>query len=242
MVSARSTAALRTDLEQRPRRPAGSGVLLATLVEDARSRRARAAGGSVSRSASAESTGGDQCLRNRTTASFSAGTTSRATSAREQLIEQYLPLVRSLARRYAYRGEQLEDLVQVGCDRADQGDRPLRRRPRRRADDVRDAEHHRRDQAALPRQGLGDPRAARPAGAERAALAPHRGADRPARALADDRRAREGGRRRGGGGARGARERPGVRDALALRAVGGDDDDDLDPLESLGELEHEYEV
>jgi RNA polymerase sigma-B factor len=35
--------------------------------------------------------------------------------AREQLIEQYLPLVRSLARRYANRGEQLEDLVQVGA-------------------------------------------------------------------------------------------------------------------------------
>lgn len=34
--------------------------------------------------------------------------------ARERLIEQYLPLVRSLARRYANRGEQLEDLVQVG--------------------------------------------------------------------------------------------------------------------------------
>ncbi len=34
--------------------------------------------------------------------------------AREQLIEQHLPLVRSLARRYANRGEQLEDLVQVG--------------------------------------------------------------------------------------------------------------------------------
>src|SRR3989449_2973274 len=35
-------------------------------------------------------------------------------SAREQLIERYLSLVRSLARRYAYRGEQLEDLVQIG--------------------------------------------------------------------------------------------------------------------------------
>jgi len=32
-------------------------------------------------------------------------------SAREQLIEQYMSLVRSLARRYAYRGEQLDDLV-----------------------------------------------------------------------------------------------------------------------------------
>jgi RNA polymerase sigma-B factor len=36
-------------------------------------------------------------------------------SAREELIERYLALVRSLARRYAYRGEQLEDLVQIGC-------------------------------------------------------------------------------------------------------------------------------
>jgi RNA polymerase sigma-B factor len=35
--------------------------------------------------------------------------------AREQLIEQYMPLVRSLAHRYSYRGEQLEDLVQIGA-------------------------------------------------------------------------------------------------------------------------------
>jgi RNA polymerase sigma-B factor len=36
-------------------------------------------------------------------------------AAREQLIEQYMSLVRSLARRYSYRGEQLDDLVQVGA-------------------------------------------------------------------------------------------------------------------------------
>jgi RNA polymerase sigma-B factor len=36
-------------------------------------------------------------------------------SARERLIAQYLPLVRALARRYAGRGEQLDDLVQVGA-------------------------------------------------------------------------------------------------------------------------------
>jgi RNA polymerase sigma-B factor len=36
-------------------------------------------------------------------------------SAREKLIEHYMPLVRSLARRYSYRGEQLEDLVQIGA-------------------------------------------------------------------------------------------------------------------------------
>ena len=35
--------------------------------------------------------------------------------AREKLIEQYMSLVRSLARRYAYRGEQLDDLVQIGA-------------------------------------------------------------------------------------------------------------------------------
>src|ERR1700693_764111 len=33
---------------------------------------------------------------------------------RERLIEQQLPLVKSLARRYTHRGERLEDLVQVG--------------------------------------------------------------------------------------------------------------------------------
>jgi RNA polymerase sigma-B factor len=36
-------------------------------------------------------------------------------AARERLIEQHMPLVHSLARRYANRGEQLEDLVQIGA-------------------------------------------------------------------------------------------------------------------------------
>jgi RNA polymerase sigma-B factor len=35
-------------------------------------------------------------------------------AARARLIQQYLPLVRRLARKYAGRGEQFEDLVQVG--------------------------------------------------------------------------------------------------------------------------------
>jgi RNA polymerase sigma-B factor len=34
--------------------------------------------------------------------------------ARAQLIEQYMALVRSLARHYSYRGEQFDDLVQIG--------------------------------------------------------------------------------------------------------------------------------
>ena len=37
------------------------------------------------------------------------------TSAREELIARHLPLVRSLARRYAGRGEALEDIEQVGA-------------------------------------------------------------------------------------------------------------------------------
>ena len=37
------------------------------------------------------------------------------TSAREELIQRHLPLVRSLARRYAGRGESLEDIEQVGA-------------------------------------------------------------------------------------------------------------------------------
>ena len=37
------------------------------------------------------------------------------TSAREQLVQRHLPLVRSLARRYAGRGEPLDDIEQVGA-------------------------------------------------------------------------------------------------------------------------------
>ena len=36
-------------------------------------------------------------------------------AARDELIERSMPLVRSLARRYANRGEQLDDLVQIGA-------------------------------------------------------------------------------------------------------------------------------
>ena len=38
-----------------------------------------------------------------------------AVAAREHLVESHLPLVRSIARRYAGRGESLEDLAQVGA-------------------------------------------------------------------------------------------------------------------------------
>ncbi|MBE0428333.1 MAG: SigB/SigF/SigG family RNA polymerase sigma factor [Thermoleophilia bacterium] len=38
-----------------------------------------------------------------------------STKARDELITRYLPLVYGVSRRYSQRGEQLEDLVQVGC-------------------------------------------------------------------------------------------------------------------------------
>ena len=47
-------------------------------------------------------------------ACHSADDASARESARERLVELHLPLVQSLARRYANRGEGLEDLVQVG--------------------------------------------------------------------------------------------------------------------------------
>ena len=65
-----------------------------------------------------------------------------------------------LARRFGNRGEPHEDLVQVGDDRADQGDRPVRPRARGRVLDVRHPDHRRRDQAPLPRPRLDDPGAA----------------------------------------------------------------------------------
>lgn len=37
------------------------------------------------------------------------------TKARDELITRYLPLVYGVTRRYCQRGEQMEDLVQVGC-------------------------------------------------------------------------------------------------------------------------------
>ncbi len=45
---------------------------------------------------------------------WSACAISRDALAREELITRYLPLVKSLARRFASRGQPVEDLIQVG--------------------------------------------------------------------------------------------------------------------------------
>jgi RNA polymerase sigma-B factor len=95
-----------------------------------------------------------------------------AAARRRELIESRLPLVRSIARRYATAGEPLEDLVQIGAiglikavvrhhlrDRCD----PLRVPRRLRADGVR-VEAVSLDAVALP---VADPMAGAP---ERIAL------------------------------------------------------------------------
>ena len=84
-------------------------------------------------------------------------TTPSASAPATRWSRQHLPLVEHLARRFRNRGEPYDDLVQVGDHRPDQVGRPVRPRPRRRVLDVRDADDRRRDQAALPRQGLGGP-------------------------------------------------------------------------------------
>ena len=61
-------------------------------------------------------TGGD-CLsgcRDDPGRSLAGISSDRRPDARERLVELYLPLVRALARRFAHRGERLDDLVQVG--------------------------------------------------------------------------------------------------------------------------------
>ena len=158
--------------------------------------------------------------------------------AREQLIEQYMSLVRSLARRYSYRGEQLDDLVQIGSiglikaiDRFDV-------EPRRRADDVRDAEHHRRDQAPLPRPGwaVRVPRGLQELNVQLSKLVEQltvqlgRSPTIPELAKAagvEEEEVLE------------ALESGRAYSSLSLSTGGGTEDgEELDPLESLGEIEH----
>ncbi len=129
-------------------------------------------------------------------------------ASREELAERFLPLARDLALRYTYTDEPFDDLLPGREPRPDQGDRPLRARPRHEVHELRRADDPRRAQAPLPRQGLGAARAARPAGADARGQPRDRGAVQGARPLAQGprgcRRARlqrrEGARGSGGGG------------------------------------------
>jgi RNA polymerase sigma-B factor len=162
--------------------------------------------------------------------------------AREQLIEQYMSLVRSLARRYSYRGEQLEDLVQIGAiglikaiDRFDL-DRGVELTTYATPNIIGEIKRHFRDKGwsvRVPR-GLQELNVQLSRLIEQLTVQLARSPTIPELAKA-----------------------AGVEEELVLEALesgraytslslsgggGGGDDDDLDPLESLGTEEHQYEV
>jgi RNA polymerase sigma-B factor len=164
--------------------------------------------------------------------------------AREKLIEQYLPLVRSLARRYSYRGEQLEDLVQVGCiglikaiDRFDI-ERGVELTTYATPNIIGEIKRHFRDKGwsiRVPR-GLQELNVRLSHLVEDLTVQLERSptiAELAKAAGVEEEEVLE------------ALESGQAYATLSLSAGGGggsDDGSDLDPLESLGELEHEYEV
>jgi RNA polymerase sigma-B factor len=163
--------------------------------------------------------------------------------ARERLIEQYLPLVRSLARRYSYRGEQLEDLVQVGCiglikaiDRFDV-DRGVELTTYATPNIIGEIKRHFRDKGwsvRVPR-GLQELNVRLSHLVEDLTVQLERSptiAELAKAAGVEEEEVLE------------ALESGQAYATLSLSAPtgGGEEGSDLDPLESLGELEHEYEV
>jgi len=162
--------------------------------------------------------------------------------ARERLIEQYLPLVRSLARRYSYRGEQLEDLVQVGCiglikaiDRFDV-DRGVELTTYATPNIIGEIKRHFRDKGwsiRVPR-GLQELNVKLSKLIEELTVQLERSPTIPELAKAASVEEEE---------VLEALETGQAYSTLSLSAPSsGDDNDDIDPLESLGEIESEYEV
>jgi RNA polymerase sigma-B factor len=162
--------------------------------------------------------------------------------AREQLIEQYLPLVRSLARRYANRGEQLEDLVQVGSiglikaiDRFDV-DRGVELTTYATPNIIGEIKRHFRDKGwsvRVPR-GLQELNVRLSHLLEQLTVQLERSPTIPELAKAAGVTEEE---------VLEALESGQAYTTVSLSAPSGHGDDGaLDPLESLGELEHEYEV
>jgi RNA polymerase sigma-B factor len=162
--------------------------------------------------------------------------------ARERLIEQYLPLVRSLARRYSYRGELLEDLVQVGCiglikaiDRFDV-DRGVELTTYATPNIIGEIKRHFRDKGwsvRVPR-GLQELNVRLSRLMEELTVQLERSptiAELAKAAGVEEEEVLE------------ALETGQAYATLSLSApAGSEDGDELDPLESLGVLEHEYEV
>ena len=162
--------------------------------------------------------------------------------AREQLIEQYMALVRSLARRYAYRGEQLDDLVQIGAiglikaiDRFDLS-RGVELTTYATPNIIGEIKRHFRDRGWAVRvpRGLQELNAQLSKLIEDLTVQLSRSPTIPELAKA-----------------------AGVEEELVLEALesgraysslslsqgpGQEDGEELDPLETLGQLEHQYEV
>jgi RNA polymerase sigma-B factor len=162
--------------------------------------------------------------------------------AREQLIEQYMSLVRSLARRYSYRGEQLEDLVQIGAiglikaiDRFDL-DRGVELTTYATPNIIGEIKRHFRDKGwsvRVPR-GLQELNVQLSRLVDQLTVQYSRSPTIPELAKAagvEEEEVLE------------ALESGRAYTSLSLSVGGGGgDDDDLDPLESLGTEEHQYEV
>src|SRR5919109_3428775 len=163
-------------------------------------------------------------------------------AAREQLIEQYMSLVRSLARRYSYRGEQLDDLVQIGAiglikaiDRFDI-ERGVELTTYATPNIIGEIKRHFRDKGwsvRVPR-GLQELNVRLSHVVEELTVQLERSPTIPELAKAagvEDEEVLE------------ALESGQAYATLSLSSpAAGDEGSDLDPLESLGELEHEYEV
>jgi RNA polymerase sigma-B factor len=162
--------------------------------------------------------------------------------AREQLIEQYMSLVRSLARRYSYRGEQLDDLVQIGAiglikaiDRFDLS-RGVELTTYATPNIIGEIKRHFRDRGWAVRvpRGLQELNVQLSKLIEQLTVQLGRSPTIPELAKAagvneeDVLEALESGR---------------AYSSLSLsQGAGQEDGEELDPLETLGEIEHQYEV
>jgi RNA polymerase sigma-B factor len=161
--------------------------------------------------------------------------------AREKLIEQYMSLVRSLARRYAYRGEPLDDLVQIGAiglikaiDRFDL-DRGVELTTYATPNIIGEIKRHFRDKGWAVRvpRGLQELNVQLSRMMDQLTVQLGRSPTIPELAKAagvEEEQVLE------------ALESGRAYTSLSLSVGGGGEDDDLDPLESLGTDEHGYEV
>jgi RNA polymerase sigma-B factor len=161
--------------------------------------------------------------------------------AREQLIEQYMSLVRSLARRYSYRGEQLEDLVQIGAiglikaiDRFDL-ERGVELTTYATPNIIGEIKRHFRDKGWAVRvpRGLQELNVQLSRLVEQLTVQLGRSPTIPELATAAGAQEEE---------VLEALESGRAYSSLSLSSGGGDGEDELDPLESIGTIEHQYEV